>query len=66
MPSRHSFDVWDDSGDILFTASLSGFDDIDLSFRIGRHGILAAVVDPEHYPRVFTLEMETVGDNAEE
>lgn len=62
----HSFDVWDDTGDLLFTASLSGFDDIDLSFSVDRHGILAAVVDSEHYPRVFRLEMETGGDNAEE
>lgn len=54
----HHFDVWDDSGNLAYTASLSGFDDIDLYFSVDHYGILAAVVDSEHYPRVFKLELD--------
>jgi hypothetical protein len=55
---EYQFDVWDDSGNLIYTASLSGYDDIDLIFSIDQYGMLAAVVDSEEYPRIFKLELE--------
>jgi hypothetical protein len=55
----HQFDVWDDSGNLLYTASLSGYGGMELLFSVDEYGILAAVIDPEHYPQILELELET-------
>jgi hypothetical protein len=65
LEDGHHFDVWDDSGELAYTASLSGFDGIDLYFGVDHHGILAAVVDSEHYPCVFRLELEKSASDTE-
>jgi hypothetical protein len=63
---EYQFDVWDEAGNLIRTASLSGYDEIDLLFSVDQYGILAAVVDPEHYPRIFKLELEMDVESEEE
>lgn len=62
----HNLDVWDVSGKLVFTASLPGFDGIDLDFGVDQYGILAAVYDSELYPCVFKLELETSASDTED
>lgn len=54
----HHFDAWDDSGNLVFTTTFSGYNEIDFLFTVDQYGMLAAVVDSEHYPRIFKLELE--------
>jgi hypothetical protein len=53
----HHFDVWDSSGNPAHTARLAGYDDVDMWFSVSSYGMLAAVVDEDHFPRVYTLEL---------
>ena len=55
----HQFDVWDDTGNLLYTASFTGYSGIDLMFSVDQYGILAAVIDPGHFPQILELELET-------
>lgn len=58
IDEEHQFDIWDASGNLLYTASLQEYAEMDLRFSVDQYGILAAVVDPEHYPRILELELE--------
>jgi hypothetical protein len=52
------FDVFDASGERIFTAALPGRDDAsDLRFEISSEGMLAVPQDPENYPIVYLLEI---------
>ena len=62
----HQFDVWDVSGNLLYTASLPGYGGMELMFSVDQYGILAAVVDPDHYPQILKLEQETAVGAEEE
>ncbi|MCD4709116.1 MAG: hypothetical protein K8S62_15445 [Candidatus Sabulitectum sp.] len=53
------FDVWDTTGSLIFTATFPQVEsDLNIIFNVDQHGILAAVVDDEHFPQIYTLEIE--------
>lgn len=52
------FDVWDATGSLIFTASFPQVEsDPGILFNVDQYGILAAVVDDEHFPQIYTLEI---------
>ena len=53
------FDVWDSSGNLLYTASFNELErGTEAIFHVDAYGILAAVTDPELFPRVLVLELQ--------
>lgn len=55
----YSFDVWDSTGSIVYTAVLQDTADIpDLSFKVDQYGILGANVDSDEYPRIYSYVLE--------
>ena len=53
------FDIWDPSGNLVYTASFNELEKgTEASFHVDAYGILAAVTDPDLFPRVLTLELQ--------
>lgn len=61
----YKFDIWDATGNLFFTATFPAIEnDPEFHFSVDQHGILAAIVDSEHFPQVYKLRIEKpVGNN---
>lgn len=59
LEGGYNFDVWDPSGNLVYTVVLEDTTDVlDLTFKIDQYGILGANVDSDEYPRVYSYEID--------
>jgi hypothetical protein len=57
--NEYRFDVWSSAGEKEFTVFFPRAD-TEMIFSVSQYGILGAVVDPEQFPQVYSLEMEAI------
>lgn len=56
---EYRFDVWNTAGEKVFTVVFPRAG-AEMVFSVSQYGILGAVVDPEQFPQVYSLEMEAI------
>ncbi|GEM_PF-855948 len=60
----YHLDIWDAAGTLVATAILAGNEmNTDIRFFVDDTGIIAAVTDPEDYPRIYYLEIGETMEN---